>query len=46
MNDNLYEVAERLIAFDTVSTNTDRDAMGCIAGELTPLPVPPFRRER
>src|SRR6266436_10160664 len=36
MNDYLYEVAHRLIAFDTVSAKSDRDAMEYIAGALAP----------
>jgi acetylornithine deacetylase len=36
MNDYLYEVARRLVAFDTVSAKSDRDAMEYIAGELAP----------
>ncbi len=36
MNDYLYEVATRLVAFDTVSAKSDRDAMEFIAGELAP----------
>jgi acetylornithine deacetylase len=34
MNDYLYDVAKRLVAFDTVSAKSDRDAMEYIAGEL------------
>ena len=34
MNEHLYEVARRLVAFDTVSAKSDRDAMEYIAGEL------------
>ena len=34
MNDYLYETARRLVAFDTVSAKSDRDAMEYIAGEL------------
>ena len=36
MNDYLYEVAKRLVAFDTVSAKSDRDAMEYIAAELAP----------
>ena len=36
MNDYLYDVAKRLVAFDTVSSNSDRDAMEYLAGELAP----------
>ena len=36
MNDYLYEVVKRLVAFDTVSAKSDRDAMDYIAGELAP----------
>lgn len=36
MNDYLYETARRLVAFDTVSAKSDRDAMEYIAGELAP----------
>jgi acetylornithine deacetylase len=36
MNDYLYEVAKRLVAFDTVSAKSDRDAMEYIAGQLAP----------
>ncbi len=36
MNDYLYDVARRLVAFDTVSAKSDRDAMEYIAGELAP----------
>jgi acetylornithine deacetylase len=36
MNDYLYEVANRLVAFDTVSAKSDRDAMEYIAAELSP----------
>src|SRR6202167_1726721 len=36
MNDYLYEVANRLVAFDTVSAKSDRDAMKYIAAELSP----------
>ncbi len=36
MNDYLYEVAKRLVAFDTVSAKSDRDAMEYIAGQLVP----------
>ncbi|MGH7923978.1 MAG: M20 family metallopeptidase [Candidatus Binatus sp.] len=36
MNDYLYDVARRLIAFDTVSAKSDRDAMEYIAAELAP----------
>jgi acetylornithine deacetylase len=36
MNDYLYEVAKRLVAFDTVSANSDREAMEYIAGQLAP----------
>ena len=36
MVDYLYEVASRLVAFDTVSAKSDRDAMEYIAGELAP----------
>jgi acetylornithine deacetylase len=36
MNDYLYDVARRLIAFDTVSAKSDRDAMEYIASELSP----------
>ena len=34
MNDYLYDVAKQLVAFDTVSANSDRDAMKYIASEL------------
>jgi acetylornithine deacetylase len=34
MSDYLYDIASRLVAFDTVSANSDRDAMDYIAGEL------------
>src|SRR6202044_1496595 len=34
MSDYLYDVAKRLVAFDTVSSKSDRDAMEYIAGEL------------
>jgi acetylornithine deacetylase len=34
MNDYLYEVARRLVAFDTVSANSDLDAMRYLAAEL------------
>jgi acetylornithine deacetylase len=34
MNDYLYDVAKRLVAFETVSSKSDRDAMEYIAGEL------------
>jgi len=37
MNDYLYEVATRLVAFDTVSAKSDRDAMEYIASQLAPL---------
>jgi acetylornithine deacetylase len=37
MNDYLYDVARRLIAYDTVSAKSDRDAMEYIAGQLTAL---------
>ena len=36
MNDYLYEVASRLVAFDTVSAKSDLDAMEYIATELGP----------
>jgi len=36
MNDYLYEVATRLVAFDTVSAKSDRAAMEYIAVELAP----------
>jgi acetylornithine deacetylase len=36
MNDYLYEVANRLVAFDTVSAKSDRDAMEYIAAQLSP----------
>jgi acetylornithine deacetylase len=36
MNDYLYEVARRLVAFDTVSAKTDVAAMEFIAAELPP----------
>jgi len=36
MADYLYDVASRLVAFDTVSAKSDRDAMEYIASELTP----------
>ena len=36
MNDYLYEVARRLVAFDTVSAKSDLDAMEYIAAELGP----------
>ena len=36
MNDYLYEVAKRLVAFDTVSAKSDRDAMDYLAAELAP----------
>ncbi len=36
MNDYLYAVATRLVAFDTVSAKSDRDAIEYIAAELTP----------
>ncbi len=36
MNDYLYEVAGRLVAFDTVSAKSDLDAMEYIATELGP----------
>jgi len=36
MNDYLYEVASRLVAFDTVSAKSDLDAMEYIASELRP----------
>jgi acetylornithine deacetylase len=36
MNDYLYEVGEKLVAFDTVSSNSDRKAMEYVAAELTP----------
>ena len=36
MNDYLYEVAKRLVAFDTVSAKSDRDAMEYLAAELAP----------
>ncbi|HZC47177.1 MAG TPA: acetylornithine deacetylase [Candidatus Acidoferrum sp.] len=36
MNDYLYDVAKRLVAFDTVSAKSDRDAIDYIAGELAP----------
>src|SRR5271156_4537856 len=36
MNDYLYDVAKRLVAFDTVSSKSDRDAMEYLAGELAP----------
>jgi acetylornithine deacetylase len=35
MDEYLYEAARRLVAFDTVSANSDRDAMDYLAGELT-----------
>ena len=35
MNDYLYEVANRLVAFDTVSAKSDRDAMEYVAAELS-----------
>ena len=37
MSDYLYEVASRLVAFDTVSSRSDRDVMEYIARELAPL---------
>jgi len=36
MNDYLYQVATRLVAFDTVSAKSDLDAMEYIASELRP----------
>ncbi len=36
MNDHLYEIASRLVAFDTVSAKSDLDAMEYIAAELGP----------
>src|ERR1700691_3045768 len=36
MNTYLYEVASRLVAFDTVSAKSDRDAMEYIAAQLSP----------
>ena len=36
MSDYLYDVAKRLVAFDTVSSKSDRDAMEYIVGELAP----------
>lgn len=36
MGDYLYEVARRLVAFDTVSAKSDLDAMEYIASELRP----------
>src|ERR1700691_549678 len=36
MNDYLYEVANRLVAFDSVSAKSDRDAMEYIAAQLSP----------
>src|SRR5277367_1353997 len=36
MSDYLYDVAKRLVAFDTVSSKSDRDAMEYLAGELAP----------
>ena len=36
MNDYLYEVAKRLVAFDTVSAKSDRDAIEYLAAELAP----------
>ena len=36
MNDYLYEVAKRLVAFDTVSAKSDRDAIDYLAAELAP----------
>jgi acetylornithine deacetylase len=36
MNDYLYDAARRLIAFDTVSAKSDRDAMEYLASELAP----------
>ena len=36
MNDYLYQVASRLVAFDTVSAKSDLDAMEYIASELRP----------
>ena len=36
MNDYLYDAAKRLIAFDTVSAKSDRDAMEYLASELAP----------
>ena len=36
MNDYLYDVAGRLVGFDTVSAKSDRDAMEYIAKELAP----------
>src|SRR6204780_5505736 len=36
MNDYLYDVASRLVGFDTVSAKSDRDAMDYIAKELAP----------
>ncbi len=36
MNDYLYEVARRLVAFDTVSAKSDRDAMEYVVTELAP----------
>jgi len=37
MNEYLYEVATRLVAFDTVSAKSDRDAMEYITSQLAPL---------
>ncbi|MGH7814301.1 MAG: acetylornithine deacetylase [Candidatus Binataceae bacterium] len=37
MNGYLYEAARRLIAFDTVSTRSNRAAIDYLAGELEPL---------
>ena len=34
MNEYLYDAARRLIAFDTVSSKSDRDAIDYLAGEL------------
>jgi acetylornithine deacetylase len=35
MDEYLYDVARRLVAFDTVSSNSDRYAIDYLAGELT-----------
>ncbi|MGA9724141.1 MAG: M20 family metallopeptidase [Candidatus Binatus sp.] len=37
MKNYLYDVATRLVAFDTVSAKSDREAIAYLAGELAPL---------
>ncbi len=37
MSDYLYDSARRLIAFDTVSSNSNRAAVDYLAGEFAPV---------